>query len=251
MRRASWVGPVVLGLVVSASIGCQSQPTVPKADLDDLKTRYDQVVNDNKSLRQNVEELQTQLAAPKGPGPGPSGGGPTVDELKKEFGPGVEIVLRGGQPVIVVESGLLYASGKADLTPSGMKILDKVAKVLNSRYPTQMIRVEGHTDTDPIRKTKNLYKSNWDLGAKRACEVVEHLQAKGVDPKRMYAASFGQYDPLSSQKSKNRRVEIVVLAGEHPAGRASRPATKGATPPSAKPMEPATTSSTMEESEPK
>ena len=246
MCRMSWVGLVVLGLVVSATVGCQTQPTVPKSELDEMKARYDQLRNDNTSLRQNLEELQAKQIT-KGPG---TGGGPAVsaEDIQKELGPGVQVVMRGGQPAIVVESGLLYASGKADLTPAGMKVLDKVAKVLNSRFPTQMIRVEGHTDTDPIRKTKNLYKSNWDLGAKRACEVVEHLQAKGVSPQRIYAASFGQYDPISGQKSKNRRVEIVVLPGEHPAGRVP---TKGGTPPSAKPMEPATTSSTMEESEPK
>jgi len=37
-----------------------------------------------------------------------------------------------------------------------------------------------------------------------------------VDPKRIYAASFSMYQPVSGEKSKNRRVEIVVLPSEEP-----------------------------------
>ena len=109
-----------------------------------------------------------------------------------------------------------YGSGKASLTPEGRAAMDRVALILNRDFSDRAVIVEGHTDSDPINRTKNLYNSNWELGMKRATEVVRYLETKGVDPKRMRATSFGENQPLADNgsatgKAKNRRVEIVVM----------------------------------------
>jgi chemotaxis protein MotB len=112
---------------------------------------------------------------------------------------------------------LLYKSGEASLTENGKATLRKVAAALNSQFAGYPFRVEGHTDSDPIRRTKNLYKSNWELSAARALEVVHFLTEQcGVDPKRVHAAAFGQYQPVvanttAAHKQQNRRAAIVVL----------------------------------------
>jgi len=45
--------------------------------------------------------------------------------------------------------------------------------------------------------------------------VVRYLVAKGIDPKRVYAAGFSYYKPVASNRTakgqaRNRRVAIVV-----------------------------------------
>jgi chemotaxis protein MotB len=94
-------------------------------------------------------------------------------------------------------------------------VLDKVAGVLNRDYPTHIIRVEGHTDNQPIVRTKKLWADNWDLACNRSMAVVRYLVSKGVDPTRIYASGFSYHQPVASNatadgRSKNRRVEIVV-----------------------------------------
>ncbi len=56
------------------------------------------------------------------------------------------------------------------------------------------MRVDGHTDQRPIHSAQ--FPSNWDLSAARAIAVVQYLAAKGVDPHRLVAAGFGEFQPL-------------------------------------------------------
>jgi len=79
----------------------------------------------------------------------------------------------------------------------------------------KLIRVEGHTDNVPVHAST--WTSNWDLSAARALAVVRVLQEKGVDPTRLAAAGYGEYQPIASNdtpegKSLNRRIEIVLAA---------------------------------------
>ena len=98
----------------------------------------------------------------------------------------------------------------------GKRVLDRIARILNTDLAGRRVQVEGHTDSDPIRKTRHLYKNNWELGMKRASGVVEYLVSRGVDPRRIHATSLGANQPISTNKSKNRRVEIVVLPDTNP-----------------------------------
>jgi len=93
----------------------------------------------------------------------------------------------------------------------------KVCNVLKKDFPNATIRIEGHTDSDPLKRTKNVYKSNWELSALRASNVLHYLvDSCRLDPKKLYIAGFGKHQPVASNKSKggkkkNRRVEIVIL----------------------------------------
>lgn len=121
---------------------------------------------------------------------------------------GVSGVVGAGEITALVDSDLLFDSGRSTLKASAKRSLDAVASVLNSSYAGKRIRIAGHTDTDPIRKSG--YKSNYHLGFERAYAVREYLASKGVSPNRMHIASYGP-DVPKGNKAQSRRVEIVVL----------------------------------------
>lgn len=194
---------VLMGLVVTLGMGCDA--TVPKKDYDALGANYKQAQDDNKALRSELTTTKSEKENAEA----------ELAKLKANMGPlpgGVSTHTIGGQPAIRMEASLLYASGKADLTPAGKSALEQVASILKKQYGNCEIRVEGHTDTDPISRTKDKYDTNWDLGSKRSNEVVVYLTEKcGVDPKKVYSASYSMYRPIGSNKVANRRVEIVIL----------------------------------------
>lgn len=114
--------------------------------------------------------------------------------------------------MIRLSEKILFKSGSADLSTSGKAILKKVADVLK-QHPDRSIRVDGHSDSDPINRSKKSFSSNWDLSATRAVRVVEALtSAKGIAGDRVSVAGYSQYQPIDpSSKKANRRVEIVIL----------------------------------------
>ncbi len=116
----------------------------------------------------------------------------------------------GGEIIVSVAGDVLFDSGQISLKGSAKRSLDQVASVIKGQYPTNVIRIEGYTDIDPIKKSP--WKTNERLSAERALAVESYLSDKGVDKDRMYAAAFGPANPRSSKK-ESRRVEIVILAG--------------------------------------
>jgi chemotaxis protein MotB len=111
---------------------------------------------------------------------------------------------------ITLGGDILFSAGRSSLTAKGKAALAKIARELKSTYAALPVRVYGHTDTDPIRKTKALWKDNLDLSANRAMEVTRYLIEEGIDPKRIETIGMGEHHPLDT-KAKSRRVEIVVL----------------------------------------
>jgi chemotaxis protein MotB len=124
---------------------------------------------------------------------------------------GVTGSVSAGEVTATVESDVLFDSGKSTLKSGARKSLDAVASVLRSQYSGQMIRVAGHTDTDPIKKSG--YKSNYHLGFERAYAVREYLVSKGVPESRVYVASHGPA-LAKGTKSASRRVDIAVVLNE-------------------------------------
>jgi len=55
------------------------------------------------------------------------------------------------------------------------------------------------------------FVTNWELSAARALTVVHYLQDQAkIDPTRLAAVAFSQYRPVSKNRAKNRRIEIVL-----------------------------------------
>ncbi len=132
-------------------------------------------------------------------------------------GTGVSVKIKEGHISVVLPSSVLFSSGQIILKKAAKSSLSKVCRILEKDFPNETIRVEGHTDNDPIKRTKQLYKSNWELSAVRAATVLHYLIDNcHLDPNKLYLAGFGEFQPVASNKSKsdkkkNRRVEIVVL----------------------------------------
>lgn len=122
---------------------------------------------------------------------------------------GVQVSQSGGEIIVGIAGDVLFDSGSATLKPEAKRSLDRIASVLNSEYASNVIRVEGYTDSDPIRKSN--WKSNEHLSAERALAVEAYLVGKGVNNERIYAAAFGPARPKAT-KAQSRRVEIVILA---------------------------------------
>ena len=158
---------------------------------------------DNEGLRAQLDDASTAAATGAQPMP--------------DVGPGADIERRGGADVIVIDNRVVFAPGKADVSSDGKSVLRRVAAVLSADYAGRDVRVEGHTDSQPINRTRNLYKSNWELATARSLSVLHFLVDDcNVAPERVYAAGYGQHRPRASNstpagRAQNRRVEIVVL----------------------------------------
>ena len=79
-----------------------------------------------------------------------------------------------------------------------------------------MLRIDGHTDKRPISTPQ--FPSNWELSAARAISVAKYLITKGIDPKRLVPAGFGEFSPLDPADNedaykKNRRIEFKLTDG--------------------------------------
>jgi chemotaxis protein MotB len=152
----------------------------------------------------------------------------TIDELQKKiaerrqtaaqatgFGEGYDVAFdpRAGTITVTLPNTILFDPGKAMLKKNTITELDHIQSVLRSQYSGRPIDVVGHTDADPIRRSK--WKDNWELSAQRSLAVVRYLVEKGLPKESIRAVGRGETRPVASNatasgKAKNRRVEIVV-----------------------------------------
>ena len=119
----------------------------------------------------------------------------------------------------VLQSELLFETGKAELRPEARAEIDKIASAileLSQKIPDDIawvLRVDGHTDIRPI--SGPVFKSNWDLSAARAIAVVQYLASKTIPPQRLVAAGFGEFQPIDPERNddaykRNRRIEFKL-----------------------------------------
>jgi flagellar motor protein MotB len=125
----------------------------------------------------------------------------------------VHVSLQSLGVVIDINEVLLFNSGKAELTPTALPLIDQIATILADLH--YQIQVNGFTDNVKIHNAQ--FDSNWDLSATRAISVVKRFVAAGIDPTLLVGAGFGEYHPVATNDSSdgratNRRVSIVVVS---------------------------------------
>jgi chemotaxis protein MotB len=123
------------------------------------------------------------------------------------------VIAQRGLVIRLLTDRVLFDSGLAELKPAATPVLSKVAEILRQERVHQVM-VEGHTDTVPI--AGSVFPTNWELSTARASRVVRFLIASGVQSHRLSAAGYAALHPIatnltSSGRSRNRRVEIVLL----------------------------------------
>ncbi len=209
--RVSWM--TVLGMSAAGSLlACCNA---------DLKDQNALLTEENEDLRLQLSDRNAALAESQ---QGMRDKSMQLAQLRRDMGdleqapgqatgfesiPYVSAAYGAGEVTVTVESDVLFASGKTTLKSAAKRSLNAVASVLNRGYAGRPIRIVGHTDADPIRKSG--HKSNYHLGFARAYAVRDYLTSKGVSGKRISLASFGPNQPRST-KAQSRRVEIAVVA---------------------------------------
>ncbi len=115
----------------------------------------------------------------------------------------------------VIEFHNMYFDfGKADLKPSTIKILDKLANVMKEN-PKMEIELSAHTDS------KSSKKFNLKLSQKRANNAKKYLLTKGISSNRIIAKGYGErfllnrckdgVDCTEEEHAINRRIEVKIL----------------------------------------
>lgn len=207
------------GLILIASVatpGCLTTGKLLNASLERMAMlRYE-----NNVLRGRLEQVSSRF-------------GEVNDELEKTGGQtaleraraemaqrlrsmGIDVTSKDGALVVTLAGSILFPPGSATLKPSARHALSRVSSEIKRRFGEHTLRVEGHTDNEPIVKAKK-YKDNWELSTARALSVARYLiDHAGIKPHRLYVAGFGMYRPVRPNTSKsgraaNRRVELVIL----------------------------------------
>jgi chemotaxis protein MotB len=108
-------------------------------------------------------------------------------------------------------NSMLFGSGDAEPHYDAFEVIEKIATVIVDR--DNAVKVEGFTDNLPIRTGR--FPSNWELSAARAAAVVRMLTMEGVEPERLAAVGYGQYQPVARNdteegRRRNRRVVLMI-----------------------------------------
>lgn len=110
-----------------------------------------------------------------------------------------------------LSSSLLFPSGDAIPHQDAFDIIEKISGILAPfKNP---IQVEGFTDNLPISTAQ--YPTNWELSAARAASIVRMLAMDGVQPERLAAVGYGEFQPIventdAAGRARNRRVVLVI-----------------------------------------
>jgi chemotaxis protein MotB len=164
-------------------------------------------VTDARAIQDEYERKLAELQKRLESAGGPEGSGGDVEVFQTPEG-----------TVVGIKDGVLFASGSKEILVKGRELLDRLAaEIAASPYH---IRVEGHTDTDPVVRSKNEFPlGNIQLSAARAVEVAGFLcqNAKTRIPEeRITVSGYGPNRPRAAgssaeAKRKNRRVDILLL----------------------------------------
>ena len=151
----------------------------------------------------------------------------TAKEIEESIAD-INIIDKLDRQTITFSDKLLFDSGKSDLKPAGLDVLNAVGPVIKSnlQYISE-IQIQGHAD---IVNTDDF---NLRLASERAISVYKFVQTNvGIDPAEhlMSITSFGKYKPIGREagdkfdkydlskanstytlRAKNRRIEIVLF----------------------------------------
>ena len=128
--------------------------------------------------------------------------------------PGAEVE-RVGEGINVTfdeSSGVYFDTEKYNINAKSQTTLNKLADIFKE-YPQSNILVEGHTDNTG-RESYNL-----TLSKNRAQAVTGYMVDNGIDRGRFTTKWYGESQPKYDNgtvegRSKNRRVELAIVANE-------------------------------------
>lgn len=131
----------------------------------------------------------------------------------KGYGDKVKVDLNGEGLEISIQDTVLFNSGDATVLSNISPLLIEISGMIKNL--DNNIKVVGHTDNVPISSGK--FRSNWDLSATRAINVMNFMVSSGgLSPNKLSIQAYGEYMPkfdnsTAEGRAKNRRVEIFVI----------------------------------------
>lgn len=237
--RLSRIRALCFGLACLASIaatGCQS--TQLQEQIEDQERMIRQLRQDGAAADQRLKSKESELAQLRKSLESERGRaasfGSEVERLRAEreraqaeadrelarmreqLGTDATVEMRDGDLVVTLPNRITFGSGSSDLSSQGKNVLGKLTRALRSKYPNNRISVEGHTDSEPIKKSQ--FKTNWRLSVERAMSVRNFLEKNGqMSSDRFRVVGYGPHRPIGgntteSGRQQNRRVEIVIIA---------------------------------------
>lgn len=123
---------------------------------------------------------------------------------------------------VTFDSGILFATGKSDLTASAKSALQTFANKVLKPNQTLEVSIQGYTDNTGF-KGKTAEQSaqlNVELSQKRADAVKNYLQSLGVSVTQIASSvGYGQANPVADNSTaygqqQNRRVEAYLYASQ-------------------------------------
>lgn len=193
------------------------------ADADAVKKEREELASKNEYMNRELERLKVKAGELSAEKEKELAGVKNtyeklISEMEQEIKKGdIKITQAVDRLSVNMVEKILFDSGKAEIKPEGLKVLDRVGAILKGITDKQ-IRIEGHTDNVKIgSKIKEKYPTNWELSTARATSVVRYLQDKvGIDPRHLSAEGYSEYKPIAGNdttegRALNRRMEIVLL----------------------------------------
>jgi chemotaxis protein MotB len=213
------------------------------ADKDALEAKYEKKVSDlndklkegeekNAMLSKSVKDLENDLgAANKAKMEYQNLSDQKEKELNKIKGEiaaafasisdsDLQVVQKFDKLYVSLPNRVLYKKGVAELSKDGMKVVEELADVFKNN-PKMDVLVEGHTDSDPVKRTKYLWKDNWGLSSARAVNVVRELVKMGVPSKQLSASgradayTTGELLDGKDPNAYDRRIEFILTPDVH------------------------------------
>ncbi len=126
------------------------------------------------------------------------------------------ITLQDGR--IGISGRVLFDLNSDRLQPEGRRLLLSLVEPLRI-YLTErqeLLMISGFTDDKTMRSNNRDFQDNWELSAQRALTVTRALIEEGMPSELVFAAAFGQEQPLvpntnEKNRSLNRRVELAPV----------------------------------------
>ncbi|MDB4991706.1 MAG: Flagellar motor rotation protein MotB [Myxococcaceae bacterium] len=188
------------------------------SDLEASQKKISEMVGDSSKLKASIQEMQAALSA--------------LNEQKRQTDARIaeyrkllasfqalidagklKVKVVNGRMIVELPSDVLFASGSIDLSDAGKASISEIGTIL-APMSDRKFQVEGHTDDQPIKTAR--FPSNWWLASGRAIAVAEILIKAALPPTSVSAASFGEFQPITSNstppgRAQNRRIEIVLV----------------------------------------
>jgi chemotaxis protein MotB len=215
LRKLFQASLVVLGMLVVSGCCEQERKKIDELTLNkqDLEGQLQQLKSELDDKQAELAKVQDQLAALNGE---KGKWAQQLEQAKRQSAqalpPGWEV--RKGMVMTSLPVAVLFDPGKSVLKASASSKLNMVLKQIQANFSGRDVYVVGHTDSDPIRRSK--WQDNLELSLHRSAAVTRFMIGHGLPSKQIVAGGVGQYRPVAPNtsargKEKNRRVEFWVL----------------------------------------